>query len=219
MVRQAEKRTGGAKAVAAERKYPLPIRCLIMSYHEDEEGNQGEPAVIRAFRVTPYTKTIIFVDNQCVEHRYQAEPGELDWTSGMVCVKEEEYDEQGNLLLIHPLSHEMQRRPNSSRSDFRAGKIVWTRGLSSSPNAVKARVSPVAKKPAGIIAQWQAQADSPDAYWLDGAPPTEEQVAAAQKEYEEKRAANQRGAQTNAPQTQPEPQAVAEGGDDFDEFG
>jgi hypothetical protein len=206
-----------AKNVAAERTLPRPVKVLTIAWHEDDKGKRTVPAINRTFRVSPFEKTCVFVDSAGKEQRFKLGAGELDFTSGMVCVKEEEYDVDGNLLAIHNLSHEIQRRPNMRDSNFKDGLIAWTRGLANSKNAVLSRFNPLAKKRAGILVQWQAMADSPDAIWLDGRCPTEDEVKKAQAEYEAKKAANTRAKATDAPT--PEPAGVNDGdGEDFDEF-
>ena len=227
-MKMGKKRAAGAKAVAAERKYPRPVKILPIAFHEDEKGKilkdvEGNPivAIARTFRVAPFDKTALFVDSQCNEHRLILKEGELDFTSGTVCVKEEEYDEDGNLLAFHNLSHEVQRRPNMRASNFRDGKIAFSRSMQNSPNAVLSRFNPHTAKRAGILDVWQCQADSPDAYWLDGACPTKEEVAAAQKVYEEKKAERANGRRTTSPtqgQTQPAGVVEDEEGEDFDDF-
>lgn len=208
------------KDVAADRKYPRPVKVLTIAWHEDAKGKRTVPAINRTFRVTPYDKTCVFVDSQGDEHRFPMKAGELDFTSGMVCVKEEEYDENGDLLAIHNLSHEVQRRPNMRASNFKDGKVAWTRGLANSANACLSRFNPLAKKRAGILVQWQAQADSEDATWLDGRAPTLEEVTAAQKEWEEKKVKGKLAKQTDAANPEEgEPVGVADGeGEDFDDF-
>jgi hypothetical protein len=209
-MRTANKRA--AKRVAAERAdLPRSKKVLVVAYHEDEKGkplknDAGEPIVAlrRVYQVAPYSKTCLFYDSQCTEHRFELEEGELDFTSGLVTVKEEEYDEEGNFLASHNLSHEVQYMPNFKQSNMKGGEIAFTRKLQSSPNACKSRFNPHVAKRAGIILAWQAQADSPDATWIDGRKPTEEEVAQAQAAYEERKAERQRGRATTSP-TQKQP--------------
>lgn len=216
----------GAKKVAQERKHPRPIKVLPIAFHEDEKGKvlkdeEGKPivAIARTFRVAPFDMIALFVDSQCNEHRLELKEGELDFTSGTVCVKEEEYDADGNLLAFHNLSHEMQRRPNMRASNFADGHIAFSRSLQNSPNAALSRFNPHTAKRAGILDVWQMQADSPDATWLDGRCPTKKEVAEAQKEYEERKADRRRGRTTTSPtQTQPAGVIEDEEGENFDDF-
>lgn len=221
-MRMGEERTRKAKDVARERwdGPPRPVKVLTVAFYEDEDGNPTTPMINRTFRVAPVAKTCAFVDNQCVEQRFDLEPGELDWTSGMICVKEEELDEEGELIQVHVLSHEIQRMPYRKGTDFAGGKIVWTQSFANSPNAIRARFNPTkrGKKRAAILDHWQKQADSPDAVWLDGKCPSQEEYEEAQALYEEKKAARTRGRNTNAPQQNEKTPAGITEGEDFENF-
>lgn len=233
-MRTAQPRTRAAKAVAQERKYPRAMKGVVLAYHQDEKqvflkadeeiaerigGKVGDkiPAVIRTFRVAPFDKVEVFIDRSMIEHQRPLKEGELDWSSGAVTVGEQEYDEEGNCIQILHLSHDKQRQHlfRDKNHSYADGKIVFGTRAARSPNAYVPRFNIMIEGPkrAPILNRWQMQADSPDAFWLDGKAPTQEQVNQQTKEREEARDARRRGsAVTNTPQ----PVAVSdEEGEDF----
>jgi hypothetical protein len=239
-MRTAEPRTRAAKTVAQARKTPRAMRAIVLAYHEEEvpalkdngepyadgrtviqrkldgEGNPI-PAVVRTFRVAPFPKIQVFIDRNLVKHETELAEGELDWSSGAITVGEQEFDEEGNLEQILHLSHDKQLGHNYRAPGFsyRDGKIMFTTRAARTPNAYVPRFNIMAEgaKRAPILTRWQMQADSPDAFWLDGVAPTKEQVEQQTKEWEDKRNARRRGeAVTNTPQ----PAAVTDDeGEDF----
>lgn len=216
-------RRGGPKEVAQDRKSPRAMKVLVLDYHQDDNGKllkdeagKKIPAIAQTFRVNPLPeKTCVYVDRDLVEHRWELEEGELDWSSGAVTVGMQYFDEDGELIQIVHLSHDRQYSHNYKKSEYGKGEIRFYGTTARSANAYIPRFNLMAtgKKRAAILDQWQAMADSPDATWIDGRAPTAEEITEATKAREEARDAKKRGAQTDTPQ----PAGVTEG-EDFNDF-
>ena len=204
-------------------KLPKPVKNLVVAYHENEKGETLKdadgnplPAIIRSFRVCPMDMTVDFMDAQANVHKITCKKGELDWRNGVVTVKETELDEEGNVLVIHNLSHECQYTLNVARSNFATGALCYNRRKT---QRYIPRFNVHATKKATILSFWQAQADSPDATWLDGKPPTKAEYEQAQKEYLARKAEAAKNRALGQQQNQPA--TVTDGDDDgetFDEF-
>jgi hypothetical protein len=218
-------RQTGAKAVAAERKYPRAMKALTLAYHQDEKGKDlkidGEkvPATVLTLRVAPFDKTMVIIDRQLDEHRVPIKEGELDWSTGSVTVGMQFFDPEGNCVAITHLSHDKQLSHDWTNCNYREGRIKYFASAARTPNAYAPRYNPLAQKPAAIIALWQAMADSPDATWLDGRAPTQEEVTAQTAEREEAQKNRQRGRTTETPDAtrQLEPAHIDDEGETFDD--
>jgi len=201
------KPTQAAKEVAQERKYPRPVKCLDIAWHDEEKK---QVALRYSFRVVIGEKMVDFYDSRLNRTRYKAGDEDLDFTAGLVTVKLEHLDEEGNTLGVHFLSHVKQHMADLRNSDFRGGKISYLQRQANSPNALLPAYNP--NNGTAILDEWQAMADSPDAYWLDGKKPSIKEEQKRQDEWLEnrKQAALQRAglAQTDS---QKEPDAVYEG--------
>ena len=186
-----------AKAVAEARKLPRPIKILVLAYHEDEKGKPTTPMLERHFWVVGGVaeKICVHVDGQAKEHRFPMARGELDWSSKVCTVQDLEYDEEGKLLTITNVSHEQQYRMNTGSTNWNDWKFAYnTYGTDRSGRSNKlARIPRFKVYPdpktgrrnlAGIIVHWQAQADSPDATWIDGKEPSSKQMETLQAEWD-----------------------------------
>jgi len=216
--------------IAGERKEPRPIRQLVIAFHEDEDGNPtDQPMIVRSFRVVIGDKTMTVYNRSCEHTRIPAENGQLDFSrpahESEVTVRDAEYDEDGNCLLVSNVSHEIQYR--SARGSTFIGENArtgYTTKAADSPNSIMPRINMLKSGKgngilSGIVQMWQAQADSPDATWIDGTEPTVEQETERQDKLDKQRAewAKQRsyGRQTatvGGPQSPEEQQGV---GQDF----
>ena len=221
-MRTGTQRRGGPKQVAEDRKSPRPMKALVLAFHEDEEGNDllnenGEkiPAIVQTFRVAPFEKLCVFIDRSLKEHRWTLEEGEIDWTSGAIAVGMQYFDEDGQLIQIVHLSHDRQYSHDFRKSEYAKREIQYFGTTARTSNAYLPRFNIVATgtKRAAILNHWQSMADSPDATWIDGRAPTQEEVTKATEEREKAKEAKTRGNQTDTPQ----PAGITDG-EDFNDF-
>jgi hypothetical protein len=180
---------------------------------KDAEG-RDIVAIERQFYVCVVDRKVKHIDRACKVHVLECKDGDLDWSAGLVTVKEAEYDEEGVFLQSHNLSHEIQRRPVQNQANWGTGKVAWRGGrgsLASAANAILPRFN-VATAPPKIISYWQAQANSPDADWVDGRKPTAEEFEEYQKAYAERRKQQQARAMRGRPVDFTEDISEEEGG-------
>jgi len=183
-----------AKSVAEDRKIPRPIRVLVLAYHEDEKGKRTLPMIERHFWVVAGMpqKQVQWTDSQGKVHTIPTDEGVLDFSNKCVTVQDLEYDAEGTLLTITEVSHEPQYKLNTKAmgsDDWSARRYKFLRGQKFPAMFHLPRFNMTAKKLAGAIHQWQAQADSPEATWIDGKAPSKTQMASLQAEWDARDAA------------------------------
>ena len=200
MAKLGERRTlENVRDVAGERKEPRPIRQLVLAYHEDEDGNPtDQPMIVRSFRVVIGSKTMTVYNRACEHTRIPAEHGQLDFSRPVheseITVRDAEFDPDGNCLLIINVSHEIQYR--SGRGSTFIGenaRTTYTTKQADSPNSIMPRINMLKSGKgngilAGAVVQWQQQADSEDAIWIDGKAPTVEEENVRQEKLAKQRA-------------------------------
>ena len=173
--------------VAGERKEPRPIRELVLAYHEDAKGKPilDKPMIVRSFRVVIDKKDMTVFNRDCEHLTIPAQDGWLDFSQpthdSEVTVRDAEYDEDGKCVIVTNVSHDVQLKGFSQNRQYSGPncRIKFSRNPSDTPNAFVPRVDLLRSGPtvgfnSGVIRMWQAQADSPDATWLDGKKPTVE---------------------------------------------
>ena len=177
-----------AKTVAQARELPRPIKELVIAYHEDEKGKKTVPMIVRRFWVVGGLdeKLCVHVDAQGQTHRFPIARGELDFTSPALTVQDVEYDSDGEILAITPISHETQYKLNTSKTNWDTKAYAFMRGPRTPPLTHICRFNVAGKKRANILSQWQAQADSPEATWIDGKEPSLEQMTRLQAEWDKR---------------------------------
>ena len=194
-----------AKNVAQDRELPRPIKELVLTYHEDEKGKKTVPMLTRRFWVVGgiEEKICVHTDAQGVTHRFPVSRGELDFSDPALTVQDVEFDADGEVLVITPISHQPQYKLNTKKSNWDTKAFAFNRGPRTPPLSNLCRFNVNGKKRAGILTHWQAQADSPDATWIDGKEPSAEQMTRLQKEWdargEKKSDAEAVGASTHGP--------------------
>lgn len=171
--------TEGAKTVAKDRTSPRPVKCLNIETHEN-----GAPLFRYNFRVVIGEKTCRVLDWSMNETRMIVSDEGLDFSAPAPSAKVsptvtlETLDENGNTLLVTPVSHIPQYQVPKGK--FQPGNMTFSPFLQNSPNAWLPKVV-AGREEKQVIALWQRMADSPDAYWLDGEKPTVEQIAEEQR--------------------------------------
>ena len=181
-----KREVAAAHAVAEERKLPRPLKELVISRYEDAKGKPTTPALVRRFWVVGgiSERICVHVDGQGKEHRFPIARGELDFTSRVPTVQDIEYDADGKVLTITDVSHEAQYKLNTKGSNWDEKKFAYIRGPKIQPMSMLCRfnVHPqtvrgqLVRKLPEIVQHWQAQADSPDATWVDGKEPSVKQM-------------------------------------------
>jgi len=218
----------GAKETAKDRAdSPRALKKIIVSTHED-----GSPHIIRTYRVHVADETVKVFDRELNEHTIEAKKGELDWSRGSTVGEQIFMPGAEKPVAIISLSHDKQysvqaaqftvfdkklNRRRASRTDFKAERVEFSGWTVKSPNAWVPRFNIFNDEPAEILNLWQMEADSPDAKWVDGKAPTLEDLAANQKEYEEKKAARKARKLTGAAtgDNSGGPKGADDMGDDF----
>lgn len=203
-------KTMEAKAVAKDRQAPRPIKGVVVSYFEDDNGkpDKKRPHIVRTYLVHVADETVKVYDRYLNEHQIEAKAGDLDFSRGMtVCEQIYSPTNSEKPIAIVCLSHDQQFGvinsrwtvdreygqtipKRASRTNYSEDKIEFGPWFAKSPNALLPRFNIFRpdEDQTAVLALWRAEANSPDAFWVEGEP-TLDQVQASDKAREERRAA------------------------------